>query len=240
MPTQTRSKAGQKTSNSEKHEHEKRQSTTKSDSLISEAKRGSRDSSLAGNSPQQDVQNPRKRSSEAGIEVVEERPAKRNRQLQIHSISVPLNDGRAYEEARDRRDFYAFCPLDHTNMKKAVRDSHLNLVVVGMCWNTVVEGLVMDKETDGDEPKLPWQVPKVLLEYKRIDYVSEDQAYSKHSIEVSGQPVSPTSLPDVQQMSSEEYEEAVQNADARIAVDDRETYDFCQEVEAGWLSYNDR
>ena len=123
-----------------------------------------------------------KRSREPSVEIIDarpakKRPAKKKQRLRFSSVTVPLNDGRAYEQARNRYDFHIFCPLDFTNISMAIEEGYLNVVVMGFCWNTVIEALVMDEETS-----LPWQIPKITFEFKRIDYHGGRQRYTRLSI----------------------------------------------------------
>lgn len=130
--------------------------------------------------------------------------------------------------------FYTFCPLDHTNLKKAKQNGSQNLVTYGMHGNRMVEALVLDPD-DG----VPWQVPKVTLEYEPIDYKSDNQPFTVQIRESEGPPTSPTTLPAVEEMTGAEYEEAVENGDSRVPYT-RFTYEFCKDAGFGWVPYKDR
>ena len=111
----------------------------------------------------------------------------------------------------------------------------MNRVVLGIQHHQLIETMVLDKKTG-----LPWQVPKVTIEYKRVVYGEELQEYTEDSRGLEGLPVSPRTLPAVEQMTADEYIDAVEEGDVRIAPRDRCTYEFCQGLEAGWLPYKER
>lgn len=177
----------------------------------------------------------RKRSSEDSIEITDVREAKKQCRLKYASISIPRNDADTYAREEQQHLFYTFCPLDRTNLNRALKQRFLSHVVYGMHANRVVEALMPDEET-----KIPWTVPKVTVEFKRIDYVSEQQPYTTWSLEGDGRSVGPTTMPSVKQMSRDEYEEAVERGDRRVASGERSTFDFCMDMKSGWLPYEDR
>ena len=47
-------------------------------------------------------------------------------------------------------------------------------------------------------------------------------------------------MPSVEQMSAMEYDEAVENGDARISPDDRNVFESCRDTEIGWLPFDVR
>ncbi|KAK3691823.1 hypothetical protein LTR37_018422 [Vermiconidia calcicola] len=177
----------------------------------------------------------RKRSSEDSIEIVDVREAKKQCRLKYASISIPRNDPDTYAKEEQQHLFYTFCPLDRTNLNRALKQRFLSHVVYGKHANRVVEALMPDEET-----KIPWTVPKVTVEFKRIDYVSEQQPYTAWSLEGDGLSVGPKTMPSVKQMSRDEYEEAVENGDPRVASGQRSTFDFCLDTKSGWLPYEER
>ena len=65
----------------------------------------------------------------------------------------------------------------------------LNRVVFGYSNNNVVEGLVLDEESC-----IPWQISKVTVEYKPVDYVSLKQPYSYRAALNAVSPVSPKTV----------------------------------------------
>ena len=176
-----------------------------------------------------------KRRRSSSIEIVETRPVKKNCRLKAGSISIPQNNAELYEQEQASCLFLTVCPVDTTNIKWASRKGNLNRITYGVQYNSVVERLIEDSED-----LIPWQVPKVTLEYKRIDYVSKSQPYSLIFIEGDGQPVSPTTMPSVDAMSIVEYEEAVERGDPIIARGQGCTFDFCKEMQIRWLPYPDR
>lgn len=177
----------------------------------------------------------RKRSSEDGSEVLDDRPTKKSNHLRYGSLSIPRNDAVAFWQGEQKGLFYAFCPLDHTNLKRAVRHRFLSKVVFGMHGNRCVQALVVDEETG-----IPWTVPKVTLQFERIDYKSEHQPSTMNYREEDGQPVSPSAIPRVDEMTRSEYEDAVETGDPRVPRTASHTYEHCMESEVGWLKYEDR
>jgi hypothetical protein len=151
------------------------------------------------------------------------------------SLSVPKNNTSAYREELSRHLFYTYCPSDKTNIQRAMKEHYLERVVYGMCGNTVVEKLVLDGET-----RIPWQVPRVTLEYGRIHYKADERGPMLGSQGYEGMPVSPSSLPGVNEMSRMEYEMAVDAGDSRVATEGKHLFEFCQDMELGWLEYEDR
>ena len=108
-------------------------------------------------------------------------------------------------------------------MQKAMKEHYLDRVVYGMCGNTVVEKLVIDDETD-----IPWQKPKVSVEYNRVHYVSDGQGSMSRSQGHEGMPVSPGRMPGVDEMSRMEYELAVEVGDSRVAMEGKYLFEYCQ------------
>ena len=53
-------------------------------------------------------------------------------------------------------------------------------------------------------------------------------------------PVSPGSMPGADAMSRMEYELAVEVGDSRVAMEGKYLFEYCQEMELGWLEYEDR
>lgn len=163
------------------------------------------------------------------------REVKRQRRLYHGAISAPLNDAQQFWEEERQGFFYAFCPSDKTNIKRATKNNYLDRVLYGMHGNRVVEALIVDEETT-----IPWSVPKVSVEFKSIDYNSDHQPHMLFTSKHEGMPVDPKKLPTVQQMSATEYEEAVARGDPRIAPYQFHTFEHCLDMKLGWLGYRDR
>jgi hypothetical protein len=104
-----------------------------------------------------------------------------------------------------------------------------------MYGHTVIERLVLDGET-----RIPWQVPKVTVEFKRIDYLSDGQEYSVRSTQDEGRPVSPTKMPGLDEMSRAEYETAVEGGNSSVAAEGKHLFEFCRDADIGWLKYEER
>ena len=174
-----------------------------------------------------------KRDRESSVEITNVQPAKKHCRLNIGSISIPKNDATLFSTEERHGLFHTFCPLDRTNITKALAERFLHRVTYGLHGNHVVEKLVLDAD---DEMGIPWQVPKVTVEYKRIDYLP----CTRCSGGCDGEPVSATTMPTVEQMSAAEYGEAVERGDPAVAPFGRCTFDFCRDLEVGWLEYKDR
>ncbi|KAK3051979.1 hypothetical protein LTR09_006933 [Extremus antarcticus] len=176
-----------------------------------------------------------KRRSSPSISIVDERPAKKQRHLEHGVISIPYNDALQFYEEEQAQSFFIFCPLDKTNLLNAKRKRFMDRVVYGMNGNKVVENMVLDKAT-----KVPWTVPKVTIEFGRIDWATECQEYSEWAKHSDGKPVGPKKLPRVEEMTGDEYEDAVEKGDGRVAPDHAETYGYCLDMGVGWLGYRER
>ena len=120
-------------------------------------------------------------------------------------------------------------------MQKAMNGYYLERVVYGMYANTVVETLILDDDTN-----IPWQKPMVTLEYNRVYYLADGQGSMLRCQRCEGMPVSPGSMPGVDEMSRMEYEMAVEAGDSRVAMEGRHLFEFCQDMGLGWLKYGDR
>lgn len=74
----------------------------------------------------------------------------------------------------------------------------LNRVVLGNCYHTAIEGVILDEETG-----IPWQVPEALVKYKAVDYLAAVQPYSRWLSGVEESPVSPKHCRSAQQPRTE-------------------------------------
>lgn len=177
-----------------------------------------------------------KRPRELSIAITEARPAKKNCRLRAGSLSVPKNNGQKYEAERQENIFYTFTPSDKSNINRARDGGYMDRVVYGCHAHGVVEKLIVDARMN-----TPWQVPKVTVEFRSIDYVVESQEYSERVKAEEGAPVSPTTTrPSLQQMSKLEYEEAVEVWDPRLALEAPNLHNFCQDTGIDWLIYENR
>jgi hypothetical protein len=104
-----------------------------------------------------------------------------------------------------------------------------------MYGHSVIERLVLDGET-----RIPWQVPKVTVEFERIFYTSDKQEYSLQSAQDEGRPVSPMTMPGLEEMSKAEYEIAVESGNSSVAAEGKHLFEFCRDVDIGWLKYEER
>lgn len=111
------------------------------------------------------------------------------RRLRFGTISIPVNDEYGYEYALVTCHVYPLPPSDNELMKFAVENDLLNRVVYGTGGNKVIEGLIVDEETGR-----PWQIPKVTIGYRRIDYSSSMQLYTEQSARYEEPPVSPKTI----------------------------------------------
>lgn len=96
------------------------------------------------------------------------------------SINIPLNNAKAYKDARKANEIYVVRPLDDTSMQYALESGLMDKVVFGLWANAMVEGIVVDKETG-----VPWTIPKVTVEYRRIDYAPTKRVDSKPNLEAT-------------------------------------------------------
>ena len=104
-----------------------------------------------------------------------------------------------------------------------------------MCGHSIIERLVLDGKT-----RIPWQVPKVTVEFKHIDYNSYEQEYSVRSGQDEGRPVSPSTMPGLEEMSRAEYETAVECGSSSVAAEGRHLFEFCRDADIVWLKYEER
>lgn len=97
----------------------------------------------------------------------------KKRKLRYGSIVIPPNDAYEYRAARQESKFFVVAPLDDTRMQFAIEEGLLNKVVFGPYGSVVVEGLILD------ETGIPWLVPKVITEFRQIDYGALKQSHSQ-------------------------------------------------------------
>ena len=166
----------------------------------------------------------RKRARNVGIELTAVRPAKKQRLLKRNGISVPWNDGAKYDEAVQNLRIFPIPPLADTLMEYATRKGLLNIVLLGIACTNMIEKLVADQEGI-------WQVPKVTVEFKRIGYKRKEQPYTKWSREVDAPPVSPSTIPVVQETAPPEDNDVIDNGEATVATNDEHKPDSRRETE---------
>ena len=176
-----------------------------------------------------------KRPRELSTIITDIRIVKKNCRIAIGAISIPKNDSRAYREELRRGLFYTFYPSDKTSVRYANRRQVWDRAIYGCDWISDIEKLILDPET-----KIPWTVPKVTKEFKRIDYVKDQQEYSAQARLDEGIPVSPKGILGVEQMSRDEYEDAIEVGDSRVAIGGKHLFEFCRDTEIDWLKYEDR
>lgn len=123
----------------------------------------------------------------------------KTRRLRYGSISIPLNDAHGYHQALKATQIYPFPPSADELMNFAVKNGLLNKVVFGLWANKVIEGILLDEATG-----IPWQVSKVTVEYKQVDYTSTTQPYSQRSLQGEDNPVCPRSVPSLTEMTTAE------------------------------------
>ncbi|KAK5165426.1 uncharacterized protein LTR77_008955 [Saxophila tyrrhenica] len=175
------------------------------------------------------IPSPKRRSSPS-ITLLDVRPTKKQRRLHHNALSIPYNNAQQFWHEESLHHFYVFCPLDRTNLDEARRKNLLGKVVYGMLGNRTVEKLVLDQETG-----IPWTVPKVVVEFGRVEWGRSAEVRGR-----KGRDVEPGVLPRGEEMTGEEWEEAVGRGDWRVAGEDRETWERCLEMGVGWLGYRER
>lgn len=176
----------------------------------------------------------RQRPHDLDTTITDIRPAKKHCRIAVGPLSIPKNDARAYRNELRQRLFFPYIPSDNTSSQRA-REQYMDRRIYGSGGHYTVEKLILDLET-----RIPWQVPKVVLEFKRTSYLREEQECTRQAEQDDGVPVSPCTVPTPQQMSRMEYEDAVQAGDSRVALDAKHVFEFCQDAEIGWLKYEDR
>jgi hypothetical protein len=176
-----------------------------------------------------------KRLRELSTIITDTRSVKKNCRLVSGAISIPKNASGAYRDELRRGLFYTFYPSDKTSVRYAKRTQVWDRAIYGCNRIGNIEKLVLD-----DETKIPWTVPKVTREFKRIDYVKEQQQYSVQASLNEGLPVSPKTITSVEQMSRDEYEDAIEAGDSRVAIEGKHLFEFCRDTEIEWLRYEDR
>lgn len=173
-----------------------------------------------------------KRPRAPSLEILDVRPAKHPRHASVGSVTVPLNDADQYRKVVKKKQLYPFPPSDKTFHRYATRNNLLPVAVFGLKLSSVILKVVPD-----DEGAIPWQVPKVMVEFNWIAWRSSAQPTTNHT---DGQPVSPRTLPSLEEMTSSEYEEAIEAGNFRVALMDEQLFNFCKEIGIGWLTYDER
>ena len=130
-----------------------------------------------------------KHTRDDSVELIDVQPRKKLCRVAYGAIAVPLNNAYAYHEARADEDFIAVHPTDYTTWDDLHDQDLLDIAVVGSPNDNLIDKLVVDDETG-----FPWQVSKVRLEFKRIDYNSNKQLYTQSGA-MDDPPVSPKTLP---------------------------------------------
>ena len=151
------------------------------------------------------------------------RPRKKQRLLKRNGLSVPWKDGTKYDEAVQSLRIFPIPPLADTLMEYATRKGLLGVVVLGIAGTNIIEKLVADQEG-------VWQVPKVTSEFKCIAYKRKGQPYTKWSRDTDGPPVSPSTVPIVEEMPSSEGKDVIENGDSAVATNDEHASAFCHET----------
>lgn len=115
----------------------------------------------------------------------------KKRRLRYGSINIPLNVAPAYRDARKENQIFVVRPLDDTAMQYALEAGLVNKAVFGLFANATNEGIILDEETG-----VPWQIPKVTTEYRRVDCAATKGSGSlQDTTTIEETPLSPRCIP---------------------------------------------
>ena len=179
---------------------------------------------------------PKRRTSHSSITLFDARPIKKPRRLLHGALSIPYNDVQQFWQDEQAKLFFVFLPSDPTNLKYAERHRLLDRMAYGLNGNRAVESVTEDREGG----RIPWTVPKVLVEFGSVDYRAAGRDCDGGMEEGEGRPVAPDMLPGVDEMTVEEYRDAVERGDERVAGDQLETWEWCLGIGTEWLGCRER